>query len=74
MPRPGSICGGASLCSSAHCVIFFLPKIIMSSSSASVSSLELKSGKRFVRKASRMMPADHMSSAGAGTRQREAIA
>lgn len=56
--------GRDSLCMRAHCSIRFLPKIVASSSNASVSSFELKIGKRFVRKATKMIPADQMSRAG----------
>lgn len=52
-----------SLCMAAHRSILRLPKMAAISTSASVSSLELKKGKRLVRKQSRMMPADQMSRA-----------
>lgn len=54
---------GYVLCNAAHRSIFRRPKMAMISASASVSSFELKKGKRRVRKHKRMMPADQMSRA-----------
>lgn len=52
-----------ALCNAAQRSILRLPKMAVISASASVSSFELKKGKRRVRKQRRMMPADQMSSA-----------
>lgn len=54
---------GYLLCNAAHRSILRRPKMAMISASASVSSFELKKGKRRVRKHRRMMPADQMSRA-----------